>query len=98
MTSKVNKLKRGRPLDMRTPNIYLSSTAFTIAYARKSLRLGQAEVAIKLGITVQFLSNIENDRAPLPFKYVDPLVRLLNINRELLISDIANDYVARNSA
>lgn len=98
MTIKTNRVKRGRPLDTSFPNGDLSDTAFTLQLARKSFRLGQAEVARKLGVSVQFLSNIENDRAPLPFKYVDPLVRLLAINRDHLLRAIANDYVARNSA
>jgi DNA-binding XRE family transcriptional regulator len=98
MTSKVNKLKRGRPLDTSFPKCGLSDTAFSLQLARKGKRLGQAEVARKLGMTVQFLSNIENDRAPLPFKYVDPLVQLLGMSRDRLIANIASDYVARNSA
>ena len=95
---KTNGVKRGRPLDTSFPSDDLSDTAFTLQLARKSKRLGQAQVAKSLGITVQFLSNIENDRAPLPFKYVDPLVQLLGVSRDRLLANIANDYVARNSA
>lgn len=48
--------------------------------ARAVKGLGLATVAAKLGVTVQFISNIEHGRAPLPAKYVGKISKVLGVS------------------
>lgn len=87
--SRINKVakveNRGRPkakgltVDRRS-----NSVGNTIRRARIDLGLGLADIAMATGVSVQFISNIEKERAPLPMKLVPAISRLLNLDLQEL--------------
>lgn len=80
MTTKTKT--RGRPVaTLKAPNNKLGKILTTY---RKNNKVGLELVASTLGVTVQFISNIERGRAPLPFKYVPVLSELTGISQRRL--------------
>lgn len=74
----MTKSKRGRPAGDFNGKDFTSLGGF-IGIHRANKGLSLAEVSSQLGVSIQFLSNIEHGRAPLPPKYVSKLARVLRI-------------------
>jgi transcriptional regulator with XRE-family HTH domain len=76
------KNKRGRPSGSYSGETNGSSTeglAYILGNARKSKGLSLKHVANGLGVSVQFVSNIEHGRVPLPSKHVVGISEILNL-------------------
>lgn len=72
------KTTRGRPTGSYTGQKSNTLGGY-LGNARAAQGLGLAEVAAKLGVTLQFISNIEHGRAPLPAKYVTKIAKVLGV-------------------
>lgn len=78
---RVKKEARGRPKG--TTNNKLDRRSRTVGNlikrARVDLGLGLSQIAKKVGVTLQFISNIEQGRAPLPWKLVKKMAKALGV-------------------
>lgn len=81
---RVSKLSRGRPAGNFDGSEVHSALGYLIGTARASKKLSLKIVASALGVSVQFVSNIEHGRAPLPSKYVPTLSSLLGLSSDTL--------------
>lgn len=72
-------MKRGRPKGRSRDNRSYGPLGDLIRKNRLSKRLGLADVAKACQCSVQFISNIEHGRAPLPWEKVGPLATFLKI-------------------
>ncbi|HTL11805.1 MAG TPA: helix-turn-helix transcriptional regulator [Bdellovibrionota bacterium] len=72
-------MKRGRPKGSSRDNRSHGPLADLIRGARLRLGLGLADVARSCGCSIQFISNIEHGRAPVPWDKAPPLARALGI-------------------
>lgn len=91
MLSRRNKSKkvelRGRPKgssNVATRGSNQSTLGSYLASARVNAGLGLADVADAIGVSVAFVSNVEFGRAPMPYKYLDIIASLLNVNLDKL--------------
>ena len=84
-------MKRGPKKGMSRKNSKSYGTlGFLVRRARLEQRLGLADVAKCCHCSVQFISNIEHGRAPLPWSKVSDLANLLKISiNELQTANIA---------
>jgi hypothetical protein len=72
-------MKRGRPKGRSRDNRSFGPLGDLIRKNRLEKRLGLLDVAKACGCSVQFISNIEHGRAPLPWDKVDQLASFLGI-------------------
>lgn len=79
------KAKRGRPVGKGTVDPTDYSVGSVMRRGRISLGLGLADVAWHLGSSVQFISNIEHGRAPMPMEMVRDAAAYL----ELSVTELA---------
>jgi transcriptional regulator with XRE-family HTH domain len=77
-------MKRGRPKGRSRDNRSFGPLGDLIRKHRLDKRLGLLDVANACGCSVQFISNIEHGRAPLPWDKVDQLAGFLGIAVEEL--------------
>lgn len=59
--------------------------------ARKKLKISQTDVAKKLEFSTVFISRIELGQALLPAKYVNPVSKILEIDRDDILSALKKD-------
>jgi len=59
----------------------VTGIGYVLGEARKKRGLGLKAVSSVLGVSVQFVSNIEHGRAPLPAKYVEAISKLLDLDQ-----------------
>ncbi|MFZ9596373.1 MAG: helix-turn-helix domain-containing protein [Bdellovibrionia bacterium] len=76
--------KRGRPKGFSRDKRSFGPLGDLLRSARLSKRMGLADVADSCGFSVQFLSNIEHGRAPLPWDKIEQVSKVLGI----LVSDL----------
>jgi transcriptional regulator with XRE-family HTH domain len=76
--------RRGRPKGLSKDSRSFGPLGDLIRNHRLERQLGLAEVARACDCSVQFISNIEHGRAPLPWNKVGPLAKFLGISREQL--------------
>lgn len=57
-----------------------SEVGALIGNRRRELGFGLAEVSSKTGLSIQFISNIEHGRAPLPARYIKKIANCLQLN------------------
>ncbi len=74
-----SKTKRGRPKGRSSDQRSFGPLGDLIRTARLGKKLGLAEVAKACACSVQFISNIEHGRAPLPWEKVAPLANFLKV-------------------
>ena len=84
---KVGKVKtkaasRGRPKGESKDTRSFGALGDLLRKARLEKKLGLADVAVKCGCSVQFISNIEHGRAPLPWEKSEALAKVLGISDE----------------
>lgn len=79
----MSKKVRGRPKG-KGKTTSGKSAGNTIRRARLKLGLGLSDVAHQVGVSVQFISNIEHGRAPIPFRSVTALSKVLGVPNRLL--------------
>jgi transcriptional regulator with XRE-family HTH domain len=72
-------VKRGRPKGRSQDNRSFGPLGDLIRTNRLSKGLGLADVAKACQCSVQFVSNIEHGRAPLPWEKVDQLAHVLKV-------------------
>lgn len=77
-------MKRGRPKGQSTDSRSFGPLGDLLRKHRLAKALGLAEVADACGCSVQFISNIEHGRAPLPWDKASQLASLLKIPQEEL--------------
>src|SRR3954453_9387688 len=77
-------MKRGRPKGRSSDNRSFGPLGDLIRSARLAKGLGLLDVAKACGCSVQFVSNIEHGRAPLPWDKVNQLASVLKISVEEL--------------
>ena len=77
-------VKRGSPVRYDGENV--TGIGYMLGEARKSKGLTLKEVAGVLGVGIQFISNIEHGRAPLPAKYVLAISSILGLDRSTVAS------------
>src|SRR5215210_8199584 len=77
-------MKRGRPKGRSRDNRSFGPLGDLIRKHRLEKRLGLLDVAKACQCSVQFISNIEHGRAPLPWNKVDQLASFLKIPVEEL--------------
>lgn len=70
----------------------MTNTAKIIKGRRTELKLSQAELAKKLGVHTQFISNIERSKCLVPAKKIKKLCRILALPSQDLIEAILMDY------
>ncbi len=75
-------MKRGRPKGSSKDNRSFGPLGDLIRKARLGKSLGLADVAKTCNCSVQFISNIEHGRAPLPWEKAPVLAKTLNIPLE----------------
>lgn len=75
-------MKRGRPKGRSSDNRSFGPLGDLIRQARLEKRLGLADVAKAVECSVQFISNIEHGRAPLPWDKVGALSSFLKISND----------------
>ena len=73
-------MKRGRPKGRSRDNRSFGPLGDLIRSRRLALGLGLADVAKACNCSVQFISNIEHGRAPLPWEKSEQLSRFLNVS------------------
>lgn len=71
--------KRGRPKGFSRDKRSFGPLGDLIRSARLKKRFGLADVADLCGFSVQFLSNIEHGRAPLPWDKIEQIAKALEI-------------------
>nr|AIA16802.1 Helix-turn-helix domain protein [uncultured bacterium] len=81
---KVPKPKRGRPKGVTADRKSYGPLGDLLRSRRAALRLGLLDVAKACGCSVQFISNIEHGRAPLPWDKAQTLADCLQIPLEEL--------------
>lgn len=86
-------MKAGRPKG-KGKAITSNHVGALVRRARLEQALGLADVAKKLGVSVQFVSNIEHGRAPLPFKLITKTSKYLGISQH----DLTRAAFASSSA
>lgn len=86
---------RGRPKASGAKYIPTTSVGHLIRSRRQKLGLGLLDVATSLGVGVQFISNIEHGRAPLPMKYSYLLANTLKEDLVVVVDMIVADYKER---
>lgn len=72
------KNKGGRPVGSYDGE-NVTGLGYFLGEARKKKKLSLRQVTLGLGISVQYLSNIEHDRAPLPAKYINKIASVLEV-------------------
>lgn len=77
-------MKRGRPKGRSSDSRSFGPLGDLIRTARLAKGLGLLDVAKACGCSVQFVSNIEHGRAPLPWDKVNQLASVLKISVEEL--------------
>lgn len=77
----MKKLNLGAPVSRYDGENVPDGVGFTLGNARRLKRLGLRQVAQSLGVSPQFISNIEHGRAPLPSKYAVRVSRLLGLDQ-----------------
>src|SRR5689334_3602745 len=77
-------MKRGRPKGRSSDSRSFGPLGDLIRSARLAKGLGLLDVAKACGCSVQFVSNIEHGRAPLPWDKVSQLASVLKISVEEL--------------
>ena len=77
-------MKRGRPKGRSSDNRSFGPLGDLIRKARLEKQLGLADVAKAVGCSVQFISNIEHGRAPLPWDKAPALATYLKVSVEEL--------------
>src|SRR3954470_18951683 len=83
-------MKRGRPKGRSRDNRSFGPLGDLIRKHRLDKGLGLADVAKACQCSVQFISNIEHGRAPLPWDMVDRLASCLKISTdELQVANLA---------
>lgn len=75
-------MKRGRPKGRSSDNRSFGPLGDLIRSARLDKKLGLLEVAQAVDCSVQFISNIEHGRAPLPWEKVGVLAHFLKLSSE----------------
>ncbi len=80
---------RGRPkgtvgLNNNVVNRRSHTVGNTIRRARIDAKLGLSDVATALGVSLQFISNIERGRAPLPVAHIKATAKFLKLSAETL--------------
>lgn len=73
----MNKKNKGRPKGKFKP--VKTSLGNLIRTYRTNLGLGLLDVALKMGVTGHYLSNIERGKSPLPIEHLFILADYLNI-------------------
>ncbi len=97
-------MKRGRPKGRSRDNRSFGPLGDLIRKHRLEKRLGLLDVAKACHCSVQFISNIEHGRAPLPWDKVDQLATFLKIQVEdlqaanLAIRSDFKSFVATNKS
>lgn len=84
VVKKAPKPKRGRPKGVTTDRKSYGPLGDLLRSRRAALRMGLLDVAKACGCSVQFISNIEHGRAPLPWDKAEALSRCLQIPLEEL--------------
>lgn len=83
-------MKRGRPKGKSSDTRSYGPLGDLIRKHRLEKRLGLADVAKAVSCSVQFISNIEHGRAPLPWEKVPSLANFLRIPaEELQVANLA---------
>ncbi len=77
-------MKRGRPKGRSSDTRSYGPLGDLIRKHRLNLGMGLLEVADACGCSVQFISNIEHGRAPLPWEKAEQLAKALDITIEEL--------------
>ncbi|MFZ9596750.1 MAG: helix-turn-helix domain-containing protein [Bdellovibrionia bacterium] len=80
VTTKPKSAGRGRPKGQSKDKRSFGPLGDLLRKARLQKQLGLADVAKKVGCSVQFISNIEHGRAPLPWEKSDALSKVLEID------------------
>ena len=78
--------KRGRPVGVYADTSKLNALGKLLTTARAKHNIALATVAEANGVTVQFISNIERSRAPLPWGMVEATAEVLGIPVKKLIA------------
>jgi transcriptional regulator with XRE-family HTH domain len=78
------KTKLGRPSGTYSGQNSNTTLGGFMGNARAVRGLSLSDVATKIGVSVQFISNIEHGRAPLPAKYVGKISKVLNVSSSKL--------------
>ncbi len=84
----------GAPVSSKTTKIGSSATGYLLAKKRLVAELSLKDVGKALGVSLQFISNIERGRAPLPRIHAKKVSRLLGISMPELAKAMATDFVA----
>jgi transcriptional regulator with XRE-family HTH domain len=81
MRSKSNSITRGRPKGVKNgvPK-RINPLADLLAEQRLNKGLGMKDISDVLGVTVQYISNVENGHCRLDWKYVQELSELLQVD------------------
>lgn len=75
--------------------MFKTNSGSTIKLARKSRGMTQAELAKKVGMHLQFISNIERGICLIPPKKVKKFSKTLHIWTNTLIADLRKDWIAK---
>ena len=78
--------KRGRPVGVYADTTNLNALGKLLTAARSKKNMALATVAAANGVSVQFISNIERSRAPLPWGMVETTANVLGIPVKKLIA------------
>lgn len=70
----------------------MTNTALIVKSIRIESNLSQAELAKKLGVHTQFISNIERSKCLVPAKKIKKLCKILACPADVLIDAILKDY------
>ncbi len=73
----------------------ISGLGLLFAVARRNKDMTSREVAFHLGISEQFWSGIERGVQPLPAKKIEAVCRLLDVQSEVVISLMVQEYEAK---
>jgi transcriptional regulator with XRE-family HTH domain len=63
-----------------------------LKYYRSSKNISQEDIAKRLGLTKPNISNWENGKKAVPFKYFSDIAKILNVEIEDLCDDITEKY------
>lgn len=88
----------GRPKGMKSNKEFKNGLAKMIGEGRMNKGMGLKDLGINMDLSLQFISNIENGRAGLPWEHVNKIAKVLDLSpstlalENLKISDTFKKY------
>jgi transcriptional regulator with XRE-family HTH domain len=74
----------------------MNVTQKTLGELRKSAGISQAELAKRVGVINQCVSNWERGVAPIPYKHVDSLSTALNVTKDDITQNILSYKITKH--